>query len=103
MTKIIATDPDMRLPSGLKLKEAVERARQWWDREGRHVARNPEFRDPDIGAPSGIMRGLTFDELSREEAAAVIEAWHHDKVMALIPAEFGGTLKAPKAGRLFKA
>ena len=103
MSIITATDPDMRLPSGLKLKEAVARARLWWDREGRHVARNPEFKDPDVGAPSGIMRGLPFDELTREEAAAVIETWHHDKVMALIPEAFGGTLKAPKAGRLFKA
>lgn len=78
-------DPDLRLPSGMTLAEALRRARAWWDREGRHVARNPELRDPDAGLCSGILRGLAFDALSREEAAAVIEAWHRDKVLSLIP------------------
>ena len=82
---IVVDDPAMRLPSGMTLGEAARRARAWWDGTGRHVVRNREFGDPDVGLCSAITRGLAFDELSREEAAAVIEAWHRDKVMALIP------------------
>ena len=81
-------NPDLVLESGLTLREAATRAQKWWDTEGRHQFRNPEFRDPDVGLPSGILRGLPFDELSREELAAVIEHWHNDKVLALIPSEF---------------
>jgi hypothetical protein len=85
------SDPDRRLVSGLTLKEACARASGWWDGTGRHLFRNADWGNPDLGLASGITRGLPFAELAREEAAAVIEHWHEHHVLALIPREFGGS------------
>lgn len=81
---LLARDLDAKLPSsGIGLREAILLARVWWDREGRHVVTNPEFKDPDAGIPSGIARGLPFEELTREEQAAVISRHHQDKLLPL--------------------
>lgn len=85
--KLSLDDLERRLESGLSMKEAVARARKWWDGTGRHLFANPEWRDPGLGLASGITRGLAFDALTREEAAAVTEHWHEHHVMALVPAE----------------
>lgn len=69
-------DPHARFPSGMEVGEAVRMAAKWWDREGRHVARNPEFRDPDVGIKSGITRGLPFEDLTAREATMIVVAWH---------------------------
>lgn len=52
-------------------------AARWWDRTGRHLIRNPEFRDPDIGFPSGITRGLEWEHLGRRERSQVVQMHHH--------------------------
>lgn len=84
---LLAADLDAKLPSsGIGLREAILLARAWWDREGRHVVANPEFRDPDAGIPSGIARGLPFEHLTREEQAAVIARHHEDKLLPLVRA-----------------
>lgn len=88
-------DPFKRLSSGLTAAEAVSRAREWWDRTGRHIIRNPEFRDPDVGFKSGILRGLPFDELERDEKLSVVKAWHEHK---LKPALAGAPPPAPPRG-----
>jgi hypothetical protein len=86
--KLSLDDLGRRLESGLSIREAVARTRKWWDGAGRRLFANPEWRDPELGLLSGITRGLAFDELALEEAAAVTEHWHEHHVMALVPAEF---------------
>jgi len=84
---LIRTDLDARLPSsGMKLREVILQSRLWWDREGRHVVRNPVWHDPDLGFASGITRGLLFEHLTREEQAAVISQYHRDKLLPLVVA-----------------
>jgi hypothetical protein len=68
-------DPDARLPSGLTLREAARLASAWWDRTGRHIARNPEFRNPDVGFASGILRGVAWEHLTGDERRAVVATW----------------------------
>jgi hypothetical protein len=78
-------DPDARLPSGISAREAVLSARAWWNRDGRHVVRNPFWQDPDQGGiPSGIARGLEFDLLSREEQLKVVKTHHDEYLLKLL-------------------
>lgn len=74
-----------RLPSGMKVDEAVERAEHWWDKLGRHVIRKQfnEHREdgetvPTI--PSGILKALPWAMLTRREQVAVVLKWHDAKV-----------------------
>lgn len=71
------------MPSGLGQAEARRHARQWWDTKGRHIIRNPEWRDPDLGFPSGLTRGLEWALLTLTEQAQVIRAWdaNHGRTM----------------------
>ncbi len=69
-------DPHARFASGMEVGEAVRLACAWWDGVGRHLVRNPDFRNPDIGLKSGIMRGLPFADLSQAEASRVVVTWH---------------------------
>jgi hypothetical protein len=85
--KLRLDDLELRLESGLLLREAAARARRWWDDTGRRLFANQDWQDPDHGIASGITRGLTFDQLTREEVGAVIEHWHEQHVMALMPAK----------------
>jgi hypothetical protein len=103
--------PDGRLPSGMTVRAAVRGAAFWWDKTGRHLARNPEFKDPDRGFPSGILRGLPWDNLSRVEQVKIFCAWHDNFAQALTdnaggnaPAarilEFAGRAAPPKPGKI---
>jgi hypothetical protein len=65
---------DRRMPSGLMFREAARHAQAWWDLRGRFLIRNPEFQDPDLGVPSGILRGLPFMQLTRKEILRVAPA-----------------------------
>jgi hypothetical protein len=78
-------DPDARLPSGISAREAVQTARAWWNRDGRHVVRNPFWRDPDQGGiPSGIARGLEFELLTRAEQLKVVKTHHDEYLLKLL-------------------
>jgi hypothetical protein len=78
-------DPDARLPSGISAREAVLSARAWWNRDARHVVRNPFWQDPDQGGiASGIARGLEFDLLSRAEQLKVVKTHHDEKLLPLL-------------------
>lgn len=61
---------------GLKVSEAVPLAEVWWERKGR-------FSMPDFGKPpeklvvkSGIMRGLPWANLDRQEKLRVLAQWY---------------------------
>lgn len=69
-----ATD-DGRTLYGVQWSEVVSQAIRWWDSTGRHIQRNREFQDPDVGFASGITRGLSFGLLSRREGLEVIRAY----------------------------
>lgn len=100
---LLAADLDAKLPSsGIGLREAILLARAWWDREGRHVVANPEFRDPDAGIPSGIARGLPFERLTREEQAAVIARHHEDKLLPLVRAPDPVVAAVEEAARRYR-
>ncbi len=66
-----------RFDTGMHVQEAIAKAAEWWTRQGRHVTRNPEFKDPDIGFDSGITRGLRWDSLNKRERTSVVLFWHH--------------------------
>ena len=70
--------PDTNFP----VLEAIKRAELWWDKKGRHIVTNPEFRDPDVGIKSGLTRGLPWAELSARESSQVVVWWHHEYVRA---------------------
>jgi len=80
------------LSSGMTADEAVRRAALWWDAIGRHMVpgrlNTVEDRKVTIGGgpmivakdthpdlPSGILRGLPWDDLGRNEKARVVRAW----------------------------
>lgn len=93
-------DPSARLDSGMTVGEALERASAWWDETGRWlIAREKNqqrevFTQPAGAAaamsrsemadviPSGILRGLSWDELDKREQLAVVRQWHHHHVAA---------------------
>lgn len=98
---VLAASDDGRLTSGMKVAEAVSRARAWWDRLGRRTLRRdfnterrparlrtggpaPAIRVPgevvDV-LPSGLLRGLPWAMLTRQEKVAVVRAWHHEFVV----------------------
>lgn len=99
----MSVDLDRRLSSGVSLREAILTARTWWDREGRHVVRNPFWRDPDnYGLPSGITRGLPFDELTREEQAKVVRVHHDDKLLPMMVAPDPIQVAVDKANAIYR-
>ncbi len=94
-------DHNARLSSGMKVVEAVTQASRWWNATGRHVV-DPDFNRERLpgrvrsgGAapgivvpgevldvlPSGILRGLPWDMLTRQEQLSVVKAWHHQFVL----------------------
>lgn len=82
---------DERLDSGMKVGEAIERARLWWTALGAsQIARSRFATDKDI--PSGILHGLPWDRLTREEKLRIVKVWHHfhirrPDVLEIDPAE----------------
>lgn len=87
-----------KLDTGMKAEEAVRRACNWWESKGRTEMRLHQMRqaepvggsnngagasfavlDPDNPnfLPSGIINGLPWDQLTRDEKLRVVKAWHH--------------------------
>lgn len=84
---------------GIAEGEVVELAERWWDRTGRHLIRQPEWRDPDAGFDSGITRGLAWMQLGALERQKVILAFWQCKVAPkLAELECGLSLGAPAPG-----
>ena len=100
--------PDDKLSCGLTGREAIEQARAWWDKRGRHLAgaaglkafnkiavggkttfgRGPMLRvapsfEPLL--PSGILRGLPWEQLTRDECLRVVRGyllvWQNREIM----------------------
>lgn len=83
-------DPDAKLDTGMSAKEAMERARIWWQKTGRRLMRetaehqlshnagfaseNPD--DPNY-LPSGVINGVEWDQLTKREMLTIIKHWHH--------------------------
>jgi hypothetical protein len=73
------------LDTGMKAKEAIERASVWWDRIGRLAINDrPNLKkfacsDPDDPRflASGILNGHTWDMLGKREQIQVVKVWHH--------------------------
>lgn len=80
----VATFDEARRVLGVTEGELVAIGRAWWDRTGRHLIRNPEFRDPAVGLPSRITQGLPFEQLTPIERQRVtIACWLHKIAPAL--------------------
>lgn len=69
--------PEERLSSGMKAREAIERAALWWDRTGRHMTAKVGENDLVMRQVSGILRGEVFDRLRREDQLRVVRVWHY--------------------------
>jgi len=91
-------DLDDRLDTGMKVKEAIHRASQWWESTGRAEMITQKRRqakpvggaDKGAGAsfasddedninflPSGLLHGKPWAELTRNEQIRVVKSWHH--------------------------
>ncbi len=89
---------DARLDTGMKPEEAVERAAKWWDKTGRGMV-NREFnrrtdrkvstsktgpmlisQSTEDDLPSGILRGVAWEALTKAEQLEVVRIWHHEHV-----------------------
>lgn len=85
-------DSDLRLRSGMKAREAVDRAAIWWERRGRNEMRlarlignpgaaafnpNPTSEAEAMNSfPSGILKAHAWVDLSRDEKLRVVKIWH---------------------------
>lgn len=70
---------DQLLDSGMKVSEAIARARQWWDARGRRqIATFAAAGCDDANfIPSGILNGEEWDRLTKAEKLKVCKTWHH--------------------------
>ncbi len=68
-----------KLDTGMSVREAVKRVSRWWDLRGAKQMRAMcEKQHPEQGfVPSGILQGMAWDNLTRDEKARVIKVWHH--------------------------
>lgn len=94
-------DGDGKLDTGMTVKEVVRRAMWWWESKGSREMRLHHLRqaEPVGGAnngagasfaslnpdsenflPSGILHGLPWDELNKDEKLRVCKAWHNEYV-----------------------
>lgn len=98
-TEVILTgDPDQRLDTGMKVKEAIQRAAAWWELKGAKEMQTQLLRQAkpaggaDNGAggsfvskdsanpsflPSGLLQGRPWDALTKREKLMVVKTWHH--------------------------
>ena len=75
---------DQRMPvSGMKVKQAINDARRWWNNSGRDRFRAARDRDDDgirdddeIMAKSGILAGKLFDECDNKTKHEIVKRWH---------------------------
>lgn len=91
---LVGADPDAKLDTGMKVSEAAQRTRNWWEGRGRALMEEQKIHqtqamrtpfataDPDSGnfMPSGIINGLEWDALSKREKLRLIKFWHHFNV-----------------------
>lgn len=80
-------DTDLRLDTGMEIREAVATACHWWGKTGRHLMKRQDKRtidqmvsaDPDSAnyMPSAILNGEPWDHLDKREKVQVVKAWHH--------------------------
>ena len=75
-------DRDSRLDTGMTVAEAIRRASAWWDAHGRHSMRDQVARaaDDEGFVPSGILQGMAWDYLTRDEKLRIVKVWHHMNV-----------------------
>lgn len=102
-----------RFDTGMTVAEAVRRAADWWNKIGRHGIKASNFNqvliqkvhtqgkgpllkrtDKEQDLPSGILRGLPWDELDRQEQKDIVKAWHHEQVR--VPAVGAAIVEAAK-------
>ncbi len=69
--------------SGMKVKQAINEARRWWNKSGREYARAARDRkddgirnDEEIMALSGILAGKMFDECDAKTKWEIVKRWH---------------------------
>ena len=95
---VIGGDDDQRLDTGMKVKEAIQRAQAWWEKTGRKEAQTQLKRQAkpvggaDHGAgisfasqneadphflPSGLIHGDPWDQLNQREQLMLVKSWHH--------------------------
>ncbi len=88
---LITADPDARLDTGMKVKEAIERAKLWWNGFGRYGMIAEKERQEKIKGtafcsdnpddsnflPSGILNGHEWDLLTKREKLRLVKFWHH--------------------------
>ena len=75
---------EQRMPvSGMKVKQAINEARRWWNKHGRDHFRAARDRDSDgvrddeeIMAQSGILAGKMFDECDIRTRQEIVKRWH---------------------------
>ncbi len=91
-------DGDMRLDTGMKIQEAIQRAADWWERTGRKQMQRELQRQAkpvggsDKGAgsafaskdaqsanflPSGIIHGQPWEALGKRERLMIVKTHHH--------------------------
>jgi hypothetical protein len=83
-----------KLDTGMTVGEAIDSAMLWWENKGRRLMRdrNEATDNPGHGAftpnpkseaealnsyPSGIMHGVPWADLTREEKLQVTRHWHN--------------------------
>jgi len=84
------SDPDARLDTGMKVREALANASHWWGKTGRHVMRKDGSKGLDVSwstdpdspnyVPSGVLNGEPWDVLNTRERLFIVKVWHHEFV-----------------------
>jgi hypothetical protein len=84
-------DSDAVLDTGVPVCVVVEEARRWWESVGRDEMRRHRLsaraagkgisHDPHSAnfLPSGLVQGLPWDSLSRDECVQIVKQYHHQK------------------------
>ncbi len=92
----MAFGPDDKLDTGMKVGEAISLASAWWNKTGRHALPknfNQEqtvkvrssfadfpaviIRDEETVVPAGILNGVSWDDLTKDEKRQVVRVYHH--------------------------
>ena len=69
--------------SGMKVKQAINEARRWWNKSGRDYFREARERerdgikdDKELMQSSGILSGKMFDECDKQTKWEIVKKWH---------------------------
>ena len=80
------SDPGARLDTGMKVRDVLANACNWWNKTGRHLMKNERRKGRELVSldpedpnylPSGIVNGEPWDMLDRREKLTVAKHWHH--------------------------